>query len=144
MSMVSQTKIYHNQYINYLVVYPPQGQSIQKIRLQQRDFQLIYLTWRNHVIFFLLGKANIITRVPTVDASKSPPDFIFKMYFTFFNVKILRGFTVTFVAICSSASYPFEFPYRNNMSSLDKLKFLVNTLINQGKKSGIYQTRQLW
>ena len=84
--------------------------------------------------FFLLGKANIITRVPTVDASKSPPDFIFKMYFTFFNVKILRGFTFTFVAICSSASYPFEFPYRNNMSSLDKLKFLVNTLINKDKK----------
>ena len=36
--------------------------------------------------------------------------------------------------ICSATSYPFGFPSRRKCPSLDILKFLVTTLINQDRK----------
>ena len=56
------------------------------------------------------------------------------MYFSFFNVESIRGFTSSFVAIYSDTPYPFEFPYRSKRPPLDILKFLVTQLSNQGKK----------
>ena len=57
-----------------------------------------------------------------------------QMDFAFFNVESIRGFTSTFVAICSATSYPFGFPSRSKRPPLDILKFLVTTLRNQDKK----------
>ena len=57
-----------------------------------------------------------------------------QMDFEFFNVKIIRGFTSNFVAICSATSYPFGFPSRSKRPPLDILTFLVATLRNQDKK----------
>ena len=54
--------------------------------------------------------------------------------FAFFNVESIRGFTSTFVNICSDTSHPFGFPYRSKRTPLDILKFLVTTLRNQDKK----------
>ena len=56
------------------------------------------------------------------------------MDFAFFNAERIRGFTSTFVAICSTTSYPFGFPYRIKRPTLDILKFLVTALRNQDKK----------
>ena len=56
------------------------------------------------------------------------------MDFTFFNFESIRGFTSTFVAICSATSYPFGFPSRSKRPPIDILKFLVPTLSNQDKK----------
>ena len=56
------------------------------------------------------------------------------MYFAFFNFEIIRGFTSTFVAICSDTSYLFGFPYRRKRLPPDILKFIVTALTNQDKK----------
>ena len=57
-----------------------------------------------------------------------------QMDFAFFNVESIRGFTSTFVAICSATSYPFGFPSRSKRPPLENLKFLVTALRNQDKK----------
>ena len=57
-----------------------------------------------------------------------------QMYFAYFNVGSIRGFTSTFVAVCSANSYPFGFSSRIKLPPLDILKFIVTTLINQDKK----------
>ena len=82
----------------------------------------------------LLTKATKISRGPTTDVSKFAPGFMLQMDFAFFNVESIRGFTSTFVAICSATSYPFGFPSRSKRPPLDILKFLVTTLRNQDKK----------
>ena len=82
----------------------------------------------------LLTKATKITREPTTDVSKFVPGFMLQMDFAFFNVESIRGFTTNFVAICSATSYPFGFPSRIKRPTLDILKCLVTTLINQDKK----------
>ena len=61
------------------------------------------------------------------------------MYFAFFDVEIIRGFTSTFVAICSATSHPFGFPYRRKRLPPDILKFLVTALRNQYKKVAFIQ-----
>ena len=50
----------------------------------------------------LLNKAAKISRGPTTDVSKFDPGFMLQMDFAFFNVESIRGFTSTFVAICSA------------------------------------------
>ena len=83
---------------------------------------------------FLMTKATKIPRVPTTYVSKFAPGFMIQMYFVFFNVESIRGFTLTFVDICSATSYPFEFPSRSKQPHLDILEFPVATLSNQDKK----------
>ena len=61
------------------------------------------------------------------------------MYFFFFNVEIIRGFTSTFVGICSYTSHLLGFLSRSKLPPLDFLKFLVNTLCNQDKKVALIQ-----
>ena len=63
-----------------------------------------------------------------------PLDSCFKWILAFINVESIRGFTSTFVAICSANSYPFVFPSRSKRPPLDILKFLVTTLRNKDKK----------
>ena len=62
------------------------------------------------------------------------PEFMLQMDFAFFNVESIRGFTSTFVAICSATSHPFVLPARSKRPPLDILKVLVTTLRNQDKK----------
>ena len=54
--------------------------------------------------------------------------------FAFFNVESIRGFTSTFLAICSATSHPFGFPYRIKRPNLEILKFLVTILRNQDNR----------
>ena len=82
----------------------------------------------------LLTKSTKTSRGPTTDVSKISTGFMLQMDFAFFNVESIRGFTSTFVAICSATSYPFGFPSRSKRPTLDVLKFLVTTLRNQDKK----------
>ena len=82
----------------------------------------------------LLTKATKTPRVPTTDVSKFAPGFMLQMDFSLFNVEIIRGFTSTFVTICSATSHPFGLPSRRKRPRLDILKLLVTTLINQDKK----------
>ena len=56
------------------------------------------------------------------------------MDFASSNVEIIRGFTSTFVAICSDTSYPFGFKSRSKLPPLDILKFPVTTLSNYDMK----------
>ena len=58
----------------------------------------------------------------------------FRWILRFSNVEIIRGFDLTFVALCCSTSYPFAFPYRIKPSPLDILKCIFTTLRNQDKK----------
>ena len=84
--------------------------------------------------FCLLTKAIKIPRGPTTIVSKFAPGFILQMNFAFFNAENIRGFTSTFVDICSDISYPFGLPSRSNFPPLDILKSLVTKLRNQDKK----------
>ena len=61
------------------------------------------------------------------------------MYFSFFYVESIRGFTSNFVAICYATSYPFGFPYRSKCTTLDTLKLIVTTLRNQDNKAALIQ-----
>ena len=83
---------------------------------------------------FLLTKATKIPRVTTIDVSKFSLGFILQMYFEFFNVESIRGFTSIFLDICPANSQPFGFPYRIKLQHLDILKFLFTSLINQYNK----------
>ena len=83
----------------------------------------------------ILTKATKITRGPNTDVSTPPPHgFMLQTDFSFFNVESIRGFTSTFVAICSDTSYPFGLPPIIKRPLLDILIFLVTTLRNQDKK----------
>ena len=66
--------------------------------------------------------------------SHPPPVFMPQLGFIFFNVEIIHGFTLTFVAICSDTSYPLGFTYIIKLTPLDILKFLVTKLRNKDKK----------
>ena len=50
------------------------------------------------------------------------------------NDEMIRGFTSTFVVICSANSYPFWFPSRRKSWPLDILKCVVTVLKNWNKK----------
>ena len=54
--------------------------------------------------------------------------------FSFLNVEGISEFTSTFLDICSTTSYPFEFPLRSKRPTIDILKFIAITLSNQDKK----------
>ena len=82
----------------------------------------------------LMTKETKIPRGPTTDLSKFAHGFMLQMDFAFFNVESIRGFTLTFVSICSATSYPFGFPSRRKRKPLDILKFLVTILSNQDNK----------
>ena len=88
---------------------------------------------------FLLTKETKIPIGPKTDVMNSPPEFMLQMYSAFFNVKRIRGFTSTFVAICSATSHPFVFTYRNKSPPLYILKLLVTSLRNQDKKVALIQ-----
>ena len=70
--------------------------------------------------------------------SQIPPGFMLHMDFVFSIVESIHELTSTFVAICSSTSYPFVFPSRRKCPPLDILKFLVTTLSNQDKKVAFF------
>ena len=53
---------------------------------------------------FLLTKATKIPKDPTTDVSNFAPGFTLQMDSAFFNVEIIRGFTSTFVSVCSYTS----------------------------------------
>ena len=82
----------------------------------------------------LLNKAAKIPRGPTTDVSNFSPGFMLQIYFSFFNVEIIRGFTSNFVAICFANSHPFGFPSRSKRPPLGTLQFLLTTLRNHDKK----------
>ena len=54
--------------------------------------------------------------------------------FSFFNVESILGFASTFVALCSTTSYPFGFTSRIKRPHLDILKSVVTTLSNKDNK----------
>ena len=56
------------------------------------------------------------------------------MDYVLFNVESIRGFTSTFLAICSANSHPFVFPSIRKRPPLDILKFILTTLRKQDKK----------
>ena len=81
-----------------------------------------------------MTKATKITRGLITDVSIFAPGFMLQIYFSFFNVDSIRGFTSTFVAKCYATLHLFGFTSRSKHPPLDILKFLVTTLINQDKK----------
>ena len=87
----------------------------------------------------LLTKETKISRGPTTDVSKFVPGFMLQMDFSFFNVESIRGFTSTFVAICSANSHPFGLPSITKRPPLEILNFLFTTLRNQYKKVAFIQ-----
>ena len=79
---------------------------------------------------------------PTIYVSKSAPGLILQMDFSFFNAESIRGFTSTFVGICSANLYPFGFLSRIKLPPIDTLKFIVTAISNQYKKSGFIRMDQ--
>ena len=79
----------------------------------------------------LLTKETKIPRGPSIDISKFYPGFILQMYFLFFNVKIIRGFTSTFVAVLSDTSYNYGFMSRSKILPLYILILIVSALRNK-------------
>ena len=81
-----------------------------------------------------MTKATKITRGPTTNVSIFAPGFMLQIGFSFSNVESIRGFALTFVAICSANPYPFLFTSRRKFPPLGILKFIVATFNNQDKK----------
>ena len=81
-----------------------------------------------------LTKATKITRGSTIDVSKSFLRFMLNIHFAFFNVEIIRGFILTFVAICSSTSYPCGLTPGRKHLPLEIIKWLVTKFRNQDHK----------
>ena len=77
------------------------------------------------------------TKIPigkTIYVSIFFPGFMLYMDFSFFGVESISRFTSTFVAICSTNSYPFGFTFRSKCPPLEILKLFVTTLSNQDNK----------
>ena len=96
-------------------------------------YQKISRTWKKPNIFLSLQRQKN-PRGPTTDVSKVTPGFMIQMDFSFFIVESIRGFTSTFVAICSAISHLFGFLSRSKCAPLDILKHIVTTLRNKYKK----------
>ena len=69
----------------------------------------------------LLAKGTQIPRGPIICVSNIVSRFMLQIYFAFFNVEIIRGFTSNFLAMCYSSPYQFEFPSREKRTSNDIL-----------------------
>ena len=59
---------------------------------------------------FFLNKETNIHRGPTIYVSKLTPGLMIQMDYAFLNLESIRGFSSTFVDICSATSYHFGFP----------------------------------
>ena len=84
---------------------------------------------------FIITKSNKISIGPIIDVSNFAPGIILEMDFAFFNVKIIRIFTSTFVTICSATSYPFGLLPRSKHLTLDIPNLLATLLNNHDKKT---------
>ena len=85
-------------------------------------------------LIFLLNKIDKFTIGPNIDVSKISPGFMLKIDFSFFNVESIRGFSSTFLAICSATSHPFRFTYRIKHPTFDIIKLFVTILRNHYNK----------
>ena len=83
---------------------------------------------------YILIKETEIPKGPTTDVSKLAPWFMLQIYFSFFNIESIRGFTLNFFDKWCANSYPFGFPSISRRLLLYIFKFLVTTLRNQDKK----------
>ena len=63
-----------------------------------------------------------------------PLESCFKWILRFFDVESIRGFTSTFLDICSATLYPFLLPSRSKCTPLEVLKVSITALSNQDKK----------
>ena len=86
-----------------------------------------------------LTKATKIPRGSTIDVSKFSPRFMLQMYFLFFNVESISGFTSNFVDVCSTTSYTFVLKSRSKFPTLNIFKLIVTTFINQNNKVSFIQ-----
>ena len=94
----------------------------------------IPLTCNIPALFLYWPRQLKLPEVQPLTNSQFPPRFMLQMYFTFFNVEIICGFSLSFVYIYSATSYPFIFPSIIKRLPLEILKFLGATLRNQDNK----------
>ena len=128
--MVSKNRIFISLSINTLVMSTLQ---IYK-KLLMKSLPKLLPDLEDPFLICILTKATKISRGPNTDISKVAPGFILQIDFSWFNLESIRGFTSTCVSICSSTSYPFRFPSRSKLLTLDILKLLVNKLGDYYKK----------
>ena len=88
---------------------------------------------------YLLSKATKMTRVPTIDVSIFPTEFMIQMNFSFLNVESIHVFTSTFKDIRYATSHPFGFLPRIKLPPLDILKFIVTISRNKDNKVSFIQ-----
>ena len=83
---------------------------------------------------FILTKAATINKGPTIDVSKFVFGFVLQIKISFLNVEIIRGFTSTFLPICSTTSHLLVFTSRRKYPPLDILTVLITELNNDDTK----------
>ena len=106
----------------------------------QKHFLELEETW----LICILTKVTQIPRGLTIDVSKFAPGFVLQMNFSFSNVESIRGFTLTFVDMCSATSYLFGFPSIIKWTTIDILKLLATISKNQEKTVAFIQVYEYW
>ena len=80
---------------------------------------------------YILTKSDKIPRGQSINVSELSPGIMLQVNFTFLDVEIICGFTLTFLDIYSYSSYPCGSPLRSKRLPLDELKFIFGTFSNQ-------------
>ena len=79
-----------------------------------------------------LRKATKLPRGKIVDCSTLAPFQRLHVYFSFFSVVSIRGFTSALDVTCASTSYPFGFPTESKSPPIEILRWLIGTLRSMG------------
>ena len=80
----------------------------------------------------MVTKAHKLPRGALVDKTHMPPFSTLHLDFHFYNVKSIRGFVSALAAVCSSTSYPFNFPTKSRSPPIEITLYLIRTIRSMG------------
>ena len=76
------------------------------------------------------AKMTTIDKGTTVDTSNLQPGELFHMYFAFYNVTSLCGFTYILTDVCANTRILWVFPTSSIKSPVHIISFTLTTLMN--------------
>ena len=80
----------------------------------------------------MISKPRLLPKGKLVDKTTMAPFTRIHLDFHFFSVTSIWGFTSSLAAVCSSTSYPFNFPTKNKSPPIAIVLFLLRTIRSMG------------
>ena len=80
---------------------------------------------------FYTSKMTTLHKVKIVDTSNLQPGELMRMYFAFYNVTSIRGFTSILTVICEKTIMLWSFPTESKLSPVCTIHSIITTLNNE-------------